>query len=146
MADMGCFPIRWHHIDGLMQERRNSSALAMELRLSCTIPINIKLAVISNFPGQSTNWSIGCFGVHQRNNESSVYITDLLCGESTHLHVSLHRKPIIQIGLSWHPLLMSLSSFSPWRDHSWQGDLVAYARWRVGVRTISESARYRGLT
>ena len=26
------------HIDGLMQERRNSSALAMELRLSCTNP------------------------------------------------------------------------------------------------------------
>ena len=29
----------WHyHIDGLMQERRNSSALAMELLLSCTNP------------------------------------------------------------------------------------------------------------
>ena len=27
-------------IDGLMQERRNSSALAMELRLSCTNPSN----------------------------------------------------------------------------------------------------------
>ena len=26
------------HIDGLVQERRNSSALAMELRLSCTKP------------------------------------------------------------------------------------------------------------
>ena len=32
--------IAWkqHHIDGLVQERRNSSALAMELRLSCTNP------------------------------------------------------------------------------------------------------------
>ena len=28
----------WIQIDGLVQERRNSSALAMELRLSCTIP------------------------------------------------------------------------------------------------------------
>ena len=27
-----------YHFDGLMQERRNSSALAMELRLSCTKP------------------------------------------------------------------------------------------------------------
>ena len=27
-----------YHFDGLVQERRNSSALAMELRLSCTIP------------------------------------------------------------------------------------------------------------
>ena len=27
------------HIDGLVQERRNSSALAMELRLSCIIPL-----------------------------------------------------------------------------------------------------------
>ena len=26
------------HFDGLVQERRNSSALAMELRLSCTNP------------------------------------------------------------------------------------------------------------
>ena len=31
----GC---RSSHIDGLVQERRNSSALAMELRLSCTNP------------------------------------------------------------------------------------------------------------
>ena len=28
----------WQHIDGLVQERRNSSASAMELRLSCTNP------------------------------------------------------------------------------------------------------------
>ena len=28
----------WHHFDGLVQERRNSSALAMELCLSCTNP------------------------------------------------------------------------------------------------------------
>ena len=27
------------HIDGLVQERRNSSALAIELRLSCTNPL-----------------------------------------------------------------------------------------------------------
>ena len=27
-----------HHFDGLVQERRNSSALAMKLRLSCTKP------------------------------------------------------------------------------------------------------------
>ena len=29
----------YYRIDGLMQERRNSSALAMELRLSCTNPL-----------------------------------------------------------------------------------------------------------
>ena len=27
---------QWHHVDGLVQERRNSSALAMELSLFCT--------------------------------------------------------------------------------------------------------------
>ena len=27
-----------NHVDGLVQERRNSSAFAMELRLSCTDP------------------------------------------------------------------------------------------------------------
>ena len=30
------------HIDGLVQERRNSSALAMELRLSWTNPIDME--------------------------------------------------------------------------------------------------------
>ena len=39
--------ISWTHIDGLMQERRNSSALALELRLFCinpstyTLPMNL---------------------------------------------------------------------------------------------------------
>ena len=31
-------PFQWHHIDGLVQERCNSSALAMELHLSCINP------------------------------------------------------------------------------------------------------------
>ena len=30
------FGVRWSYIDGLVQKRRNSSALAMELCLSCT--------------------------------------------------------------------------------------------------------------
>ena len=33
------FPIIKHHIDGLVQEWRNSIALAMELRLSCINPL-----------------------------------------------------------------------------------------------------------
>ena len=33
------------HIDGLVQERRNSSAIAMELRLSCTNPSLCELHV-----------------------------------------------------------------------------------------------------
>ena len=46
-----------HHIDGVVQERHNSSALAMELRLSCTNP--------------STRWHhqmetcVHCEGIHQ---------------------------------------------------------------------------------
>ena len=32
------FMVSYYNIDGLVQERRNSSALAMELRLSCTNP------------------------------------------------------------------------------------------------------------
>ena len=35
---MFCCGSIWDHFDGLVQERRNSSALAMELRLSCTNP------------------------------------------------------------------------------------------------------------
>ena len=34
-----------HNIDGLVQERRNSSALAMELRLSCTNPLTFGLMI-----------------------------------------------------------------------------------------------------
>ena len=34
----GYAPTDFTHIDGLVQKRRNSSALAMELRLSCTKP------------------------------------------------------------------------------------------------------------
>ena len=33
-----CLLLRDYGFDGLVQERRNSSALAMELRLSCTNP------------------------------------------------------------------------------------------------------------
>ena len=35
--------IHLHHVDGLVQERWNSSALAMELRLSCTKPIDVMI-------------------------------------------------------------------------------------------------------
>ena len=42
-------------IDGLVQERRNSSALAMELRLSCTNPLTWKCFCITGLLwGQST--------------------------------------------------------------------------------------------
>ena len=46
-------PLWQHHNDGLVQERRNSSALSMELRLSCTNPSilfrNIKLNIFDKF-------------------------------------------------------------------------------------------------
>ena len=38
------------HIDGLVQERCNSSALAMELRLSCTNPLIGMLCFTSHEP------------------------------------------------------------------------------------------------
>ena len=41
-------PLASQHIDGLMQERRNSSPLAMELRLSCINPLiwnHLKLSI-----------------------------------------------------------------------------------------------------
>ena len=47
--DTNIYPINEHidntYFDGLVQERHNSNALAMELRLSCTNPsINVPLA------------------------------------------------------------------------------------------------------
>ena len=41
--------MQYYDIDGLVQERRNSSALAMELRLSCTNPS--KYSQSGLFPG-----------------------------------------------------------------------------------------------
>ena len=43
-----------YYIDGLVQERRNSSALAMEFRLSCTnpliyVPYRIRTKIVCNF-------------------------------------------------------------------------------------------------
>ena len=40
---MGYIPYDQKHIDELVQERRNSIALAMELRLSCTNPSTCEL-------------------------------------------------------------------------------------------------------
>ena len=46
-----------HHIDGLVQERRNSSALAMELRLSCTNPSICAVVVIDvDFNWKTLKW------------------------------------------------------------------------------------------
>ena len=37
------------HIDGLVQERRNSSTLAMELRISCTNPSILQHILLKGF-------------------------------------------------------------------------------------------------
>ena len=51
-------PKTWNHeLDELVQERRNSSALAMELRLSCTNPSNYGI-VIHSFKCPSKNISM----------------------------------------------------------------------------------------
>ena len=49
------------HLDGLVQERRNSSALAMELRLSCTHPLICTLLswTYQSHPGLF-RWRIKC--------------------------------------------------------------------------------------
>ena len=38
-SEHGLIVAKWRHIDGLVQERRNSIANALELRLSCTNPL-----------------------------------------------------------------------------------------------------------
>ena len=45
IQDIPYFTLR---IDGLVQERRNSSVLAMELHLSCSNPSNYELWVVSH--------------------------------------------------------------------------------------------------
>ena len=47
-----CCSWRWLYIDGFVQERRNSSTLAMELRLSC-----INLSTCSNWKGKQQTYS-----------------------------------------------------------------------------------------
>ena len=71
----------WRHIDGLVQERRNSSALAMELHLSSTNPLTWALVsqIINNSAVCLTVYS----GFQQRMHQSS---EGPLCGESTSDH------------------------------------------------------------
>ena len=54
-----CSPLRKHfnrlyEIDGLVQERRNSSALAMELHLSCTNPLRSRHWICTKCNGMSS--------------------------------------------------------------------------------------------
>ena len=53
---MSVWSEHWPHIDGLVQERRNSSALAMELRLSCT---NLSIWTAGE-KSRSQNWTLRC--------------------------------------------------------------------------------------
>ena len=55
------------HIDGLVQERRNSSALAMELRLSCTNPS------IYQFPCKKTLQKIRSFSIERLSNKRKTW-------------------------------------------------------------------------
>ena len=42
---------QWYYIDELVQERCNSSALAMELRLSCTNPLIYTVKLVEGVNG-----------------------------------------------------------------------------------------------
>ena len=53
--------IRLFHIDGLVQEKRNSSALAMELRLSCT---HLSLCQFIVMPRPALYWHVA---IHANN-------------------------------------------------------------------------------
>ena len=86
------------HVDGVVQERRNSSALAMELRLSCTNPSMLKRSVINyltkptstHFCHQSQKhiiiqheiWAWRCIlHIHQLSNNAQISSFDVLsCG------------------------------------------------------------------
>ena len=76
-----CF--RWYHFDGLVQERRNSSALAMELRLSCIKPIDL--------------WSLGGKGGHLF--ESSPIALKTINLTATNA-VTVHVRKMIHWGLA----------------------------------------------
>ena len=57
------------HIDGLVQERRNSSALAMELRLSCTNPSICRTELHSEL--RDAKWNRGCCHGNRSHNYTS---------------------------------------------------------------------------
>ena len=68
-------PITHNHINGLVKERRNSTALIMELRLSCTKPSIYKeyIKAVNNGVGMNENLScifFPCWGLQ-----------DYLCGQ-----------------------------------------------------------------
>ena len=83
------------HIDRLVQERRNSSALAMELRLSCTKP------------------SISCHA-------TTYYVTGPLYGESTGFPTQMTNNVMYYVSfvVSLNMLLNKQSSYQ-WFQASW---------------------------
>ena len=62
---LSCCQVSGAHFDGLVQERRNSSALALELHLSCTYPL-IWRARTYRFHLQMLNFQMSCSNLTER--------------------------------------------------------------------------------
>ena len=105
--------LQWYHIDGLVQERHNSSALAVELCLSCTNPLI--------WASWSLNSPVTCLfnNFKPSTKASKVLITDPLWGESTshqwipcskgqhhgkHFHCHMCSAVVSDVHLQWMSL------------------------------------------
>ena len=91
------------HIDGLVQERPKSSALAMELRLSCTNP-----STCWYVSGMARWWDIGCPVSYNGSNPWQLWgraILDLLPAFS---NPALLHNNVVSVNISW-PILKTES-------------------------------------
>ena len=84
---------QWY-IDGLVQERRNSSALAMELRLSCTNPSILSVIIITPL-GSKLQWNLN----PKKNLLSRNSSENVVCTTSTIL--SRHQCDLEEFLASW---------------------------------------------
>ena len=123
----------WHHIDGSVQERRNSSALAMELRLSSTNPLisayagkgcTLASAYIYLHISSAPSWNLprGCRVFPLTPHDSSASWLVPCPGDGSHLH--LVSFTLIKCFPEGSPTFAKLSALQKKRKHQRQADVL----------------------
>ena len=87
-----------YDIDGLVQERRNSSALAMELRLSCTNPSILSYIWLCQ---ESMIVSLHCCGY------KCICKVDRICYDTKSIHMSIILNLVFKV---WHPFMLFVAT------------------------------------
>ena len=116
----------WKHFDGLVHERRNSSALAMELRLSCTDPLILE-------------WCTTFISGHHRPiGIAAVACICLFICLSILIGVILFKDFTLYSQIWWSSALQHIETWTQWLTFCRQSFQIYFIKWKcVGFREIS---------